>query len=283
MVNAVDFRYYVSDNLVVFKVGDVLYTFDQGEKKTLCYYTSKTMMTFNDSVIAYFDDAASTLNFYYHGAIANAEASLLSTPKSIKTGSNVIAWVDQSNHFNVFYHGRIFELEDVSPIAYESGRDIVAYIDDYIHKFHIFYKGDLAVAEEFIPDSFKVGFGIIAYVDDLGNFRVFNDGATRMIIPNRPAFFQVKGNIVVYSYNNTFNVIYKNETYTLQNQAPASYQLGNDGVAWIDDSGRLMLFDRGKTYTVSYEIINKYFLNGNVLKYEVGTNTVYVFYEGKNF
>jgi hypothetical protein len=70
MLNAVDFRYYVSDNLVVFKVGDVLYTFDQGEKKTLCYYTSKTMMTFNDSVIAYYDDAASTLNFYYHGAIA---------------------------------------------------------------------------------------------------------------------------------------------------------------------------------------------------------------------
>jgi hypothetical protein len=31
--------------------------------------------------------------------------------------------------------------------------------------------------------------------------------------------------------------------------APSSFQMGNDGVAWIDDSGRLMLFDRGKTYT----------------------------------
>ena len=80
-----------------------------------------------------------------------------------------------------------------------------------------------------------------------------------------------------------FNVFYKGQIYTLQNTAPSDFQLGNDGIAWIDDSGRLQLFEKGNTYTVSYEIINNYLLNWDVLKYEVGVNTTKVFYEGKNY
>ena len=43
------------------------------------------------------------------------------------------------------------------------------------------------------------------------------------------------------------------------------------------------LFLSGKTYTVSYEIINNYQLNGNVLTYSVGTNTTKFFWNGKNY
>ncbi len=281
LLNAAQFSYFVTDNLVAFKVGSVLYAFDKGEKKTLCYYTS--IFAVNDSILVFFDDSQSSLNFYYNGSIVTAEDQFLDKPKSIKTGANLVAWVNQSNQFNVFYQGRTFELDNIKPISYEAGRDIVAYVDDYERRFKIFYKGDTAQAEEFIPDSFKVGFGMVAYVDNLGTFRVFSDGATRKILSDRPDFFQVKGNIVVYSYNNSFNVFYNNEIYELQNHAPADFQLGNMGLSWIDDSGRLMLFHKGKISTVSYEIIKKYFLNGNVLKYEVGNNTVYVFYNGKNY
>lgn len=281
LVNAADFSYSVTNNITAFKVGNVLYAFDKGEKKTLSYYNS--IFAVNDSVLVFFDEAESTLNFYYNGAIANAEEAYLDKPRSIKTGSNLVAWVNQSNKFNVFYRGEIEELDNLSPVAYETGRDIVAYVDDYEKKFRIFYKGETAQAEAFAPDSFKVGFGIAAYVDNLGNFRFFSEGSTQKILNDRPDFFQVKGDVLVYSYNNSFNVYYNNKTYTLQNRTPRDFQVGNYGVAWIDDSGRLMLFNKGKTYTVSYEIINKYALNGNVLKYEVGFNTVNVFYNGKNY
>jgi hypothetical protein len=93
----------------------------------------------------------------------------------------------------------------------------------------------------------------------------------------------VKGNVVVYSFNNAFNIYYNGEVYTLQNRTPADFQLGNDGIAWIDDSGRLQLFHKGKTSTVSYEIIKKYSINGNVLKYEYGNNSTGIFYQGKNY
>ena len=281
MVNAADFSYWTTDYLTVFKVASVLYVFDRGEKRTLCYYN--TMMTLSDSLLAYFDDAKSSFNIYYNGKVALLEDNFLSKPRAIKTGSNVLSWVNQSGYFNVFYHGNLITLDNIPPITFEAGRDIVAWIDDYTRQFHLFYNGDTAIVETFAPDSFKVGFGIMAYVDQQSNFRIFHDGKTEKLLSNRPEMFAVKGNVIVYAYNNMFNVYYKGNVYNLQNRIPIDFQLGNDGVAWIDDSGRLNLFQKGKIYTVSYEIINRFYLSGNVLKYETGINSVFVFYEGKNY
>ena len=281
MVNAADFSYNVTDYLVSFKVGDVLYAFDRGEKKTLCYYN--TIYTVNDSVLAFFDDSKNTFCAYYDGKVIDLEDSYLDKPKSIKAGPNLIAWVNQSNYFNVFYHGELYTLDNIAPIKYATGRDIVAYIDDYVQQFRLFYKGDTALIETFPPDSFKVGFANMAYVDQLGNFRIFENGASMKILPDRPGFFDVKGNTIIYSYNNTFNVYYNGKSTKLQTWTPASYKMGNDGVAWIGDNGNLMLFQKGKIYTVSYEIVNNYYINGDVLKYELGNNTTSIFYNGKNY
>ncbi len=283
LVNAADFDYVVTDNLTAFRVGKVLYAFDKGEKKTLCYYTDTTTIEVNDSLLAYFDEVQSSLNIYYNGRLSTAEEALLSRPKFIRTGSNIVAWVNQSDYFIVFYHGNAVQLDNMAPRRFEVGRDIIAYIDNYEQRFRLFYHGDTAMIDEFEPDSFKVGFGIMAYTDQSGNFNIFDDGAIKKILSHEPDFFYVKGNTVVYSFNKAFNVYYKGEVYTLQFDTPANFQLGNDGLAWIDDSGRLQLFHKGKTYIVSYETVTNYSLNGNVLKYEVGVNTVNVFYNGKNY
>ena len=280
MVNAADFQYDVTDYLITFKVGNVLYAFDRGQKKTLCYYNS--IMAVNDSVIAYFDDSKNTFNAYYNGKVVDLEDSYLDKPKSIKTGANTIAWVNQSDYFNVFYHGELKQLDNVPPLQFAAGRDLVAYVDNYLQQFHLFYFGDTAMVETFPPDSFKVGFANMAYVDQLGNFRVFENGSTFKVLSDRPAFFEVKGNTIVYSYNNNFSVYYDGKSTVLQSWSPTNFQIGNDGIAWIGDNGNLMLFHKGNTYTVSYENVNSYTYNGNVLKYEVGNNTTTIFYNGKN-
>ena len=205
------------------------------------------------------------------------------SPKSFRNGPNTFAYVNQSNYFNVFYHGELKQLDNIAPIKYEAGRDIVAYVDNYYQQFHLFYFGDTAIVETFAPDSFKVGFANMAYVDQLGNFRVFENGATQLIIPDRPEFFQVKGNTIVYYYNNSFNVYYKGKITQLQTWAPSNFQLGNDGVAWIGDNGNLMLFHKGVISTASYETVNSYVLNGNILKYEVGDSSNFIIFNGKKF
>jgi len=279
-LNAADFSYQVSDYLIAYKVGSVLYVFDRGEKKLLSYYNS--IVVLEDSLLAFFDDSKYTLSIYYNGKETLLENSLLDKPRSIDAGSNTLAWVNQSGFFNVFYQGRVHTLDNIAPLAYEAGRDLVAYVDDYDQYFHLFYKGDSAIVETFPPDSFKVGYGIMAYVDNLGDFRVFSNGSTRRVLADRPDFFFVKGDIIVFAYNRMFNVIYEGKEYTLENYTPKDFQLGTEGVAWIDESGRLKCFDKGKIYPVSYEIINGYNLTGSVLKYETGNNSLNIFFKGKN-
>ena len=280
-LNAADFSYEVSDYLVAYRVGRVLYVFDRGEKKLLSYYNS--LVTLNDSILSYFDDSKYTFSVYYNGREALLENSLLEKPRSVRTGSNTLAWVNQSGFFNIFYQGRIHTLDNIAPEAVEAGRDIVAYVDGYDHYFHLFYKGDTAIVETLPPDSFKVGYGIMAYVDQMGDFRVFENGNTRRILSNRPDFFYVNGEIVVYAFNRMFNVWYAGKEYTLENYSPRDFQLGPEGLAWIDESGRLKYFDKGKIYTVSYEIINKYDLTGSVLKFETGINSVNIFFKGQKY
>lgn len=281
LLNAADFSYFTTDFLTVFKVGNVLYVYDEGEKKILSYYN--TQFVLSDSLLAYFDDARSTFSIYYNGKTATLEDNFLEKPRAIKAGPNLLSWVNQSGFFNVFYNGHVINLDNVAPVAFESGRDIMVWIDDYYKQFHLFYKGDTTLVETFAPDSFKVGFGIMAYVDQQNNMWIFHDGKNEKVLSNRPDMFAVKGNVVAYGWNNMFNVFYKGQTYTLQNRIPSSFQLGNDGVAWIDDAGRLNLFQKGKTYTVSYETINSYFLYGNTLKYQTGVNSNFVFWEGRNY
>jgi len=273
--------YFMTDYLLAYRVGNVLSVFEKQNTQNLSYYCS--VYEINDSLIGFFDDSNYNFSVYYKGNVTTLESSMLEPPKKIVSGSNTLAYVNQSNFFKIFYQGKTYTIDDIAPVAFAAGRDVVAYIDDYTQNFHLFYKGDTASIETFAPDSFKVGFGIMAYTDNLGNFRVFNDGATRRLLSYSPDFFKVKGNILLYAFGNNFNVFYKGEIFTIENYIPADYQIGNDGVAYIDVGGQLKLFQNGKTYTVSYEIINNYSLNGNVLTYSVGTNTTKFFWNGKNY
>ena len=279
--NAYELSYFTTEYYIAYKVGRVLSVFEKQQSQILSYNCS--LYSLNDSVLGFFDESNYNLSVYYKGSVITLENSLVAPPKNIKTGSNTLGYVDQFNFFKIFYHGKTFVIDNIKPVTFECGRDLVAYIDDYRHQFHLFYKGDTATVEIFLPDSFKVGYGIVAYVDYLGNFRVFDQGATKRLLSYRPAFFKVKGNTIVFESNNNFLMYYNGKVYTLENYIPKDYQMTNDGIAYIDINGRLKLFLKGKEQIVSYEIINQYSLYGNVLTYSVGTNTTKFFWNEKNY
>lgn len=278
-LNAADFKYWVTDYLVCYKVGQVLYVNDGGLKQTLCYYN--TRMALGDSLLGYFDDSQYTLSVYYNHQKNVLENSLLEAPKAMKAGSNTLAWVNQSNFFSIFYRGNTLILDNIAPVEFAVGRDIMAWIDNYDQYFHIFYYGDTATAEVFAPDSFKVGNGILAYVDQQGNFNAFYNGGTRRLLSDRPDYFQVQGNVIVYAYNNQFNIFYQGKTYPVDSFVPTDFKLGLNGVAYRDPDGSLKFFQKGVGYKATNEYVNRYSVVGDVLKLEVGTNTNEFFWEGQ--
>ena len=226
---------------------------------------------------------SSDLGVFYNGSNETVESSLLASPQTVKAGSNVLAYVNQSGYFKVYYHGEVTDADVSTPVSFEAGRDIVAFVDGYQKYFHLFYKGQTAQVDVNAPESYKVGFGIMAYVDYDGNFRVFNNGATRRLISQKPDFYDVKGNMIVYGYNSEFRTFADGESKLIDDIMPKEYKLSTDGVAYIDVDGVLKFYNHGKLYVVSHETVNKYFVNNEVVWYMVGTNTWKVFYNGANY
>src|SRR5207247_2467716 len=142
----------------------------------------------------------------YNGESTELESSMLELPRAVKTGGNIVAYINQSDYFKIFYKGQIKEIDNTAPISFQAGRDIAAFVDGYNHYFQLFYKGEVAQVEVNAPDSFKLGFGIMAYVDYQGTFRVFDNGTTRKLLSNPPNFFSVKGNVIVYGFNNELHI-----------------------------------------------------------------------------
>jgi hypothetical protein len=278
---ATDFTYSVSDYLVAFKVGYVLSVFEKGISKKLTYYCSQFYL--DDSLVVYLDDSNYNLEVYYNGGVTELESSMLELPRSIKTGSNIVAYVTQSDYFRIFYRGEILEIDNTAPVSFQAGKDIAAYIDGYNHYFQLFYKGEVAKADINAPESYKVGFGIVAYIDYESNFRVFSNGATRKLISNKPNFYAVKGNIIVYGFNNELYIYQNNESKLVSDVLPTDYQLGNNGIAYIDYDKHLKYYSKGKSYVVSFEPVDKYYINNDVIWYKVGVNTWKVFMNGNTY
>jgi len=275
------FSYYTSNYLTAYKVGTVLYVFENGKTQKISFFCNQFFV--GDSLVAYYDDSNYNLGVYYNGSNAPVESSLLASPQTVRAGSNILAYVNQSGYFKVFYHGEVIDVDVNTPVSFDVGRDVVAFVDGYDKYFHLFYKGQTAQVDNNIPQSYKIGFGIMAYVDYDGNFRIFNNGATRRLLSQKPDFYDVKGNMIVYGYNSEFRTFENGESKLIDDIMPKEYQLSTDGVAYVDVDGVLKFYNHGKLYVVSHETVSKYYVNNEVVWYLVGTNTWKVFYNGVNY
>ena len=137
-VNAADFWYQVTNNLIAYKVGNVLYVYDNGQKKILSYYNDGVYL--GDSLLAWFDNSNYLLNIYYNGRTAELESSLLEKPKTVKAGP--IRWPGSTSQtFQDLLSRPNLYTRQYPPREFQAGRDIVGYVDDYNGYFHLFYKG----------------------------------------------------------------------------------------------------------------------------------------------
>ena len=128
------FSYYISNYLTAYKVGSVLYVFDKGKTEKVSFFCNQFFV--GDSIIAYYDDSNYNLGVFYNGSNETVESSLLASPQTVKAGSNVLAYVNQSGYFKVYYHGEVTDADVSTPVSFEAGRDIVAFVDGYQKYFH---------------------------------------------------------------------------------------------------------------------------------------------------
>lgn len=154
---------------------------------------------------------------------------------------SLIAWRNRINkNVEVYYEGEIYQLEDgliYQPIeSFKAGDNIIAYVHSSTGQFKVFYLGETIVLDDFVQEMvFDAGRDIVAYID----------------VPDMQ-----------------FKAFFRGEEFILEDFKPKSFKVGDEMIAYVDNLGRLKLFDQGNIIEVSNFEPEFYEVTDKVLVYE---------------
>ena len=269
----------VTQSYMYFQRDQLLNVFDKGKVTPLTFFIRDFKTS--DSLIAFRDRNVDILRVYWGGAIHDLEITLAGSLTDYKAGENTVAYVNNTGFFKVYLDDHVFDIDNIPPVSYDPGGNLVAYVDGLYNYLKVFYNGKILVLEKFQPQSLKAGVDMIAYVADDNSFKVFNRGRLMKAEAYAPDFYIVRDRSVLFYINNRLQIICDGIRYELGEFLPKSYQLSENNAAWMDVSGRLHMFTEGKSYEVTLEAITGFELNGNTLKYDLPDGTSRVWYKGK--
>lgn len=296
----------VSDNLITYMNAKALYVWEAGTSTKLTNFCEHFIT--GDSVVLYFEGVQKEYRAYYNGNIypiegflAASNSNLFSTGEtsirisndmeiaggqlpSVKALDNIIAYVNYSNQFRIFYQGRIIDQEDYLISSFDLGENTVAYVD-INRQFKVFHAGQTRVLDDFVPESYKAGEDLVAYIGNDNNFRIFYKDSIYDLGYFQPNY-QVKDNIVAFEdATGYFKVFYKGQIYTLETYYPdpSEMVIQYNSLAYVNRANQLRLFTAGRTYDVANAESVTWRLDYDVLQYRYGANMYKVFFEGRTY
>ncbi len=272
-------RYGITNTFLYYQRDMVLAVWEDGDLTHLTYFLRDFKV--NDQLIAFRDQNIDMLRVYHDGELHEVEFTLTGELGKYKAGKNLVAYTNSNNYFKTYLDGQLFELDNIPPVDFESGKSIVAYVAGASQLFEVFYNGKLIVLENIPPQNFQCGDELVAYVSDEEHFKVYEKGRLIKVESFAPDFYKVLDGTVLFFFNNQLQVIQNGERFILANFLPSSYQMNQNCVAWKDQQGRLFLFSDGKVKEVTTELIVTYILNGDVLSYKLPDESYKIYYRGK--
>jgi hypothetical protein len=267
------------------------------------YEYSRGMLTFvtSNNLYAYWDEKITRLSFF-------------STQHT--THDSIVCFTDRTNAFKIFYDGTIYNINNIPLNNYKATRNIAAY-NTNAFIFKVFLRGKVRTLEQYEVMDYQVGLNTVGYLDQTGRLKAYNSGTVYDLEELTPNFYTVADDIVAYhNKNNEFRVFYKDSSYVVEPYLPTQYWIQDRLVYYLDKSNRLRVFDRG---TVSYvenflpnnikvfnsqlyffsqykhlmqykdgevkdisgEMVNDYWVNGDLVVYQAGiSDLVFVGREG---
>lgn len=275
-------KFTATDYLLGYSIYQQLNVYDNGKIKLLS--TDCDGYIVRDSLIAWHNQVNKTLQVYYNGRIITLIDGLLYFPvDEFKAGDNNIAFVHSSTRqLYLYYLGKLQVLDDYAeePV-YETGRDIVAYMDIPDQAFYAFYRGQQYELETFRPKSFQVGDEILAYVDNLGNLKYFENGKVQTISSYEPDFYSVGDKVLIFEEQGFLKTVCNGQVYIVERYIPQPLNSDFNTLAYIDQSGFAKAFQNCEAITISYEKVKEVNLIRDLIIYVEGLNKTKIYFNGK--
>jgi protein associated with RNAse G/E len=275
-------EYTVTDHLMGYSMHSVLKVFDDGELKILCNRANGYIV--EDSLITWYDEVQQILNVYHNGITRTIEDGLLQWPiRSYASGDNILAYITEfDSKFKIYYRGEVLTVDDnVRETVYKAGRDIVGFMNHATNAFMVFYKGKYFDLEAFAPRSFQMGDEMMAYVNSQGDFKLFENGELVTISTFEPESYMLVDSTLVFVEDGFLKTWCNGRVYEIERYVPPVYKVSERTIAYLDNNNRIKAFRRCEPLHISYEMVNSLDMIRNLIIYNIGVNTVKIWYNGK--
>lgn len=227
-----------------FQVGGILVAYTNSAGHLKAYRNGKTELLMEGAPIK-FEATDYLLGYSVYEQLNvydNGKKQVLSTEcDGYIIRDSLIAWHNRIRQtVDVYYDGKVTTILDgliYSPMQeFKAGDNTLAFVHSSSESFYLYYMGELQILDQYVQNlEFETGRDIVAYCD----------------IPDQ-----------------SFNVFFRGEIFELETFRPKSFQVGDEMVAYVDNLGRLKLFDNGKTVTLSTIEPQHYTVTDRVIVYE---------------
>jgi hypothetical protein len=175
----------------------------------------------------------------------------------------------------IIENGRVTTIS-THAIQYLAEDSMVTFNDMGQHMLAVYYKGRIHMLEDGLGGRvqvvFKASDNTVAFVSlRSGDLKVFQNGQTQVILPFvQGGSFKTGRDVVAYvaPSEQNFRVFYRGTEYVLEDFPPASYMVGDDIVAYVDNTGSFKVFREGETTQITsfppdfYQVRNKMIIYG---------------------
>lgn len=272
-------KYDITNSLLYYRRDMVLAAWEDSKLTYLTYFLRDYKV--NDELIAFRDQNIDMLHVYHDGKITDLEYTFTGETGKYAVGKNSVAYISSNNYFKYYLDGQLFELDNLPPVDFDAGKNIVVYVAAASQLFQAFYNGKLVTLEDLEPKSFQCGDDLVAYVANEEHFMVYDKGKLVKVESFAPDFYKVLDRTVLFFANNQLQVFQDGQRYVLTNFMPATYTMNQNCVAWKDQQGRLFMFSNGEVQAVTTETVASYRLNKDVLSILLPDSSYKIYYRGK--
>jgi hypothetical protein len=275
-------EYEVSDNLLIWKIGETINMWDDGRKQTLTFNGRNYWV--RDSIIVFEDLRYNSVNAYYKGEIHMLYTSMGDVDVPDFIGENIVAFRDNGNFNKVFWRGNIYDLDvSHSPMTFHAGTDILAFNDPMTGTFAVFENGQFLDVEDFHMGKYKAGRGFIVYENQNGDLMYYSNGKKKQLSNFGADFWEVKDDIAVWGENSFTYALVNGEKIEMARYTPKDYVIKNGVVAFRNIMGGVSALIDGKVQEITTQMNSEYSIFGNAVLIELFNNSYILFKDGRKF
>lgn len=275
-------EYEVSDNLLIWKIGETLNLWDTGTKITLSYNTRNYWV--KDNMVVFEDARYNSVKVYYNGRVYDLYSSVGDMDPPDFIGENIIAFRDNGNFNKIFWDGKIYDI-DVwhNPYEYSGNVDVMAFNDPISGTFAVFDKGRFLDVEEFRVENFKAGRGFVAYENRNGDLMYYKDGRSKQISNFNADFWDVVDGVLLWEENSFMYAYVEGVKTEMTRYKPQDYLIKNEVVVFRNLMGGVSALIDGKVSDITNQMDSEYEIFGNKVLVRLFNRSYVVFANGRKY